>query len=61
MITPFGELPHRLARHMTMQEQHEWFERVVSRRQAMAGIADVLEDLAARLPAPTDEPREPAQ
>lgn len=39
MITPFGELPDRLASRMSLQEQHEWLTRVVPRRSLLTGIA----------------------
>lgn len=39
MITPFGELPDRLAKRMSLQEQHEWLNREVPRRSVLAGIA----------------------
>lgn len=39
MITPYGELPNRLAKDMTLQEQHEWLQRKVSRRRVIAGLA----------------------
>ncbi|HEY3926240.1 MAG TPA: metallophosphoesterase family protein [Acidothermaceae bacterium] len=38
MITPFGELPNKLARDMSMAEQHEWLQRPVSRRAVLAAI-----------------------
>lgn len=43
VITPFGELPERLARGMSMAEQHEWLTRRVSRRAVLAaGVATPL-------------------
>jgi 3',5'-cyclic AMP phosphodiesterase CpdA len=38
LITPFGELPNKLAVDMSMAEQHEWLERPVSRRAVLAAI-----------------------
>ena len=38
MITPFGELPNKLAVDMSMAEQHEWLQRPVSRRAVLAAI-----------------------
>jgi hypothetical protein len=38
LITPFGDLPNRLAIDMTMAEQHEWLQRPVSRRAVLAAI-----------------------
>jgi Calcineurin-like phosphoesterase/Purple acid Phosphatase, N-terminal domain len=38
LITPFGELPNKLARDMSMAEQHEWLQRPVSRRAVLAAI-----------------------
>ncbi len=40
MITPFGELPDRLATGMSLAEQHEWLHRKISRRAVLgAGLA----------------------
>ncbi len=39
MITPFGEIPNALAARMSLQEQHEWFARRVSRRTVIKGLA----------------------
>ena len=38
LITPFGELPNKLAVDMSMAEQHEWLQRPVSRRAVLAPI-----------------------
>ncbi len=38
MITPFGDLPNKLAIDMSMAEQHEWLKRPVSRRAVLAAI-----------------------
>jgi len=38
LITPFGELPNRLAVDMSMAEQHEWLQRPVSRRAVLAAL-----------------------
>jgi 3',5'-cyclic AMP phosphodiesterase CpdA len=38
LITPFGELPNRLAIDMSMAEQHEWLQRPVSRRAVLAAM-----------------------
>jgi hypothetical protein len=38
LITPFGELPNKLAVDMSMAEQHEWLQRPVSRRAVLAAI-----------------------
>lgn len=38
MITPFGELPNKLAADMSMAEQHEWLQRPISRRAVLAAI-----------------------
>src|ERR1700710_255952 len=35
VLTPFGELPNNLAVDMSMAEQHEWFQRPVSRRSIL--------------------------
>ena len=47
MITPFGELPNRLARDMSLAEQHEWLARRVTRRGVLGaglglGVSAVL-------------------
>jgi hypothetical protein len=39
MITPFGEIPNRVAARLTLEEQHEWFQLIISRRQAVSGLA----------------------
>jgi 3',5'-cyclic AMP phosphodiesterase CpdA len=38
LITPFGELPNKLAVDMSMAEQHEWLQRPVSRRAVLAAM-----------------------
>ncbi len=37
MLTPFGELPNRLASGMTMGEQYDWLRRPLSRRALLRG------------------------
>lgn len=41
MITPFGEIPNSLAARMSLQEQHDWFARRLSRRTMIRGLASV--------------------
>lgn len=38
MLTPFGPLPNRFAVDMTMDEQHEWLQRKVSRRTILGAV-----------------------
>lgn len=45
MITPFGDLPNRLAVDMSLAEQHEWLARRVTRRSVIGagfGLAGVM-------------------
>lgn len=39
LITPFGELPHRLAGVLSLAEQHDWLHRPMSRRSALQTAA----------------------
>lgn len=39
VITPYGELPNRLAQGMRMEEQHEWLQTQLTRRSLVAGVA----------------------
>ena len=39
MITPYGEIPDRLAKDMSLAEQHEWLRHRVARRTVIKGLA----------------------